>query len=315
MSINVEGQKCPVCKGYLFNDDDIVWCPECGAAHHRDCYKAKGTCGYFEIHGTEELDCILNQQSRQKQEQEQSKQEQNFDFNQVGQIRCPSCSAMYPADAKACPNCAAPNFAQRKNVYVFDMLGGVNPNEDLGDGVTADKAKNFVMVSTNRFIPKFLAFKRGKKCFFNWFALLFPSAAFASRKMYPAAFISGVVQVCASLLTVPFALQVSKLGLETYSDYSAFLANGMPKEFMQSFTLALVGSLFALILSLICALTFDKIYYKHVIKKVKEIEKTAAQKEEKIFAYRKQGGFNLFSMLLAFVILRNLPGIIATFIL
>ena len=32
MSISVEGEKCPVCGAYLFDKDDVVFCPECGAA-------------------------------------------------------------------------------------------------------------------------------------------------------------------------------------------------------------------------------------------------------------------------------------------
>ena len=31
MSFNIEGEQCPVCHAYLFEDDDVVFCPECGA--------------------------------------------------------------------------------------------------------------------------------------------------------------------------------------------------------------------------------------------------------------------------------------------
>ena len=31
MSISIEGEKCPVCGAYLFDEDDVVFCPECGA--------------------------------------------------------------------------------------------------------------------------------------------------------------------------------------------------------------------------------------------------------------------------------------------
>ena len=54
MGISVEGQKCPICKAYLFDNDDLVFCPECGAPHHRDCYAALGHCAYKDKHGTSE---------------------------------------------------------------------------------------------------------------------------------------------------------------------------------------------------------------------------------------------------------------------
>ena len=44
MSISIEGEKCPVCGAYLFDEDDVVFCPECGAPHHRECYNAVGHC-------------------------------------------------------------------------------------------------------------------------------------------------------------------------------------------------------------------------------------------------------------------------------
>ena len=54
MSLQIEGRKCVVCQSYLFEDDDVVFCPECGAPHHRDCYKSVGRCGVAHLHGTSE---------------------------------------------------------------------------------------------------------------------------------------------------------------------------------------------------------------------------------------------------------------------
>jgi len=38
MSLSVEGQKCPVCKSYMFDDEEIVFCPVCGVPTHKECY-------------------------------------------------------------------------------------------------------------------------------------------------------------------------------------------------------------------------------------------------------------------------------------
>ena len=53
MSENKTKLTCSVCHAYLFDDDDVVYCPVCGAPHHRDCYKSIGHCAFEEAHGTE----------------------------------------------------------------------------------------------------------------------------------------------------------------------------------------------------------------------------------------------------------------------
>ena len=54
MGFSVEGQSCPVCHAYLFDEDDVVICPVCGAPHHRDCYAHVGHCALEHLHGTDE---------------------------------------------------------------------------------------------------------------------------------------------------------------------------------------------------------------------------------------------------------------------
>ena len=42
--MNYQGVCCPVCGKPFQEGDDIVVCPECGAPHHRECYKSLGHC-------------------------------------------------------------------------------------------------------------------------------------------------------------------------------------------------------------------------------------------------------------------------------
>lgn len=43
---------CPVCGREITPSDDIVVCPQCGAPHHRDCWKKEGHCHFQPDHGT-----------------------------------------------------------------------------------------------------------------------------------------------------------------------------------------------------------------------------------------------------------------------
>ena len=49
MSLNTEGVSCVRCHAYLFPEDDIVYCPVCGAPHHRECYNQLGHCALEEM--------------------------------------------------------------------------------------------------------------------------------------------------------------------------------------------------------------------------------------------------------------------------
>ena len=81
MSLSVEGQKCPVCHAYLFDDDDVVFCPICGAPHHRDCYNAIGHCALEDKHGTDEqYDASVYKREETSEEQEEKAEESNVVF-------------------------------------------------------------------------------------------------------------------------------------------------------------------------------------------------------------------------------------------
>ena len=314
MSLKIEGKKCPICNGYLFNEDEIVWCPECGAPHHKDCYKAINKCGFAELHGTQELKNMLKQPEEFEVKQEPGTA--STEAEQVIRIRCNSCGAAFPINYDRCPNCSAENRAKNGNFFMFDMLGGVPKNEDIGEGVTAEKAGKFVALSAHKFLPKFRAFKNGRKCFFSFLTFLFPAANFASRKMYPAAFLSGIIETAGTLLTLPLSLEVSKVGLKEYGEIYAFMEQNIAnKDFMSLFLLSFAGLNLLLLYRIVSALIFDKVYYKHTINKIKEIENESEDKEQTELSFRKRGGLNIFSFILTIMILQYLPAIIAAFIL
>ncbi|MBR6741280.1 MAG: hypothetical protein IKL93_00900, partial [Clostridia bacterium] len=53
MSLQNKDQHCALCHAILFPEDDVVYCPECGAPHHRECYNGINHCALEEFHGTE----------------------------------------------------------------------------------------------------------------------------------------------------------------------------------------------------------------------------------------------------------------------
>lgn len=80
-----EGYECPVCNKKLMSGDDVVVCPDCGAAYHRECYKAQGACSFADRHGT------------------------GFEYKpQAAALSCPGCGAACAPGSRFCTQCGRP---------------------------------------------------------------------------------------------------------------------------------------------------------------------------------------------------------------
>lgn len=302
MSLKINGEKCAVCKAYLFEEDDVVYCPDCGAPHHRDCYNSIGHCGLEEFHGTE----------NQYKKPEPVKEEQPREPIQSNTITCGMCGEKYETEESYCPNCNVPNMAKMGGRFVsFDFLGGVPSNTDLGNGVTANEAKKFVASNTHRYIPKFLSFKKGKKASWNWLAFLTPCGWLMSRKMYLLGAVIGALEVAFTLLSVPLTAALNQLDTSSARG-SVELANLILENIstigVTAIYAAVIGGFLSIALSVIIATFGDFIYRNRVISKVSEIK---LESDDKAEDYRKKGGVSLLAAVLGYFAVSYLPTIIA----
>lgn len=261
---------CVRCKAYLFNEDDVVYCPVCGAPHHRECYNALGHCALEELHGTEK-EYSREKIDEQKQQVEEKKQEPKKNSAFVNQMGA---------------------FAD------FDFLGGVPADYDLGEGVTADEAKNFVLANTHRYIPKFAVLNSKNRISWNWLAFLFPSGWMFSRKMYKSGIITALLTIAANCLSYPLSLKLYSLGFNTngyLGENLSSITDMLPQIGLAVIFLALAGTFFDLGIRLVSALFGDYIYKKHTINSIKKINEEST---DRLVDYRKKGGTNLLLFLL-----------------
>lgn len=259
--IDDKKKSCVVCHAYLFEEDDVVYCPECGAPHHRECYNSIGKCGVADAHGTENQYDKLKQEEpseeSQKQEEEPFKEEQ--------------------------PPFTQSPFGQFTTV---DFLGGVKPETVIEDGVTAKEAAKFVGTNTMRYMPKFVS---GRKTSWNFLAFYSPCGWFLSRKMYKNGIIAGVIEFIALIFSMPFLNAfsgVQGMGL-TPEAMNDMLKNGEPNILFYGF----IGSLLAIAIRVLTGIFGDWIYRKHVIQSVKDIKENGEDAETD---YHKRGGVNIF---------------------
>lgn len=302
MSLNISGEKCAVCKAYLFAEDDVVYCPECGAPHHRDCYNAISHCALDEFHGTE----------NQYKKPEPPKQENAQPVQNIT-VKCGMCDYEYDITEEFCPECNTPNVARAGGRFIaFDFLGGVPADMDLGDGVTANEAKKFVVNNTHRYIPKFAGFKSGKKASWNWLAFFAPCGWFLSRKMYVWGSVIGALQIAFTMLSAPFYKAISYLDFSEAANYierSNIITENIATIGVVAVVTAFIGVLLNFVLKIVSAVIGDLVYNKRVINTITEIKTKSEHKDED---FRKKGGINLVAGLSGIIAVEYLPSIIAT---
>ncbi len=301
MSSEFKGLSCARCKSYLFEEDDVVFCPVCGAPHHRACYNALGHCALEELHGTE------NEYSRKKAEPE----EESENSSSADTVKCQMCGEEYDASFNRCNKCGAPNISRITGFPQFDFLGGVPNGLDLGDGVTADEAKQFVLSNTHRYIPKFAKLNKSRKKSWNWLAFITPSGWLLSRKMYKSGIIAIVLTVISTILSYPFysAINVSETTViaTTVDMLKMFNEAGPVAIFMLILSLALDAAI-----RLIPAFFGDYWYKNYVISSIKKIEKSGEEKNE---AFRKKGGVSFILLMLGIFIPNFIVRIILLFLM
>lgn len=302
MSISIEGEKCPVCGAYLFDEDDIVFCPECGAPHHRECYNAVGHCALESLHGTEK-------QYKRTLREESSVAEDNQEEPSRDTVKCGMCGEEYDRTENGCPNCSAPNFSNMGGRYVhFDFLGGVPSDMDLGEGVTADEAKRFVVSNTHRYIPKFANMRAGKKISWNWLAFIFPCGWFLSRKMYAWGSLAGALSVAFSLFAIPFSRAISQFDLTgSYIEVSELIYQNISIIGMASVVTAAVGGMLNILLSILCGAFGDLLYRNHTLDTVSRIKKESVDIEDD---FRRKGGVSFIALMIGWIGIQYLPRVL-----
>ncbi len=322
MSLYHNGESCAYCKAKLFSDDDVVYCPVCGAPHHRDCYNNLNHCALEELHGTEnEYSKAKELEKQQKAEEERIRLEaeqdalnsKNASEYSPQTTRCKMCGEEYDFKKASCPKCGAPNFI-RINGASFDFLGGVPAGELIDEGITAEDAKKFVISNTHRYIPKFVELKT-KKTSWNWAAFLFPSCWMFSRKMYKGGFISGALLLVADLISLP--VQQALINLGVFSNVSSYVElfqniyDVTPEISPVVMLFALASTALMLAVKIVCGIFGDYWYKKYTVSSIRKIR---AESHDAELDHRKKGGVNVFLFLISYFVLSYLPSLLISLI-
>ena len=299
MSTKNEKLSCVVCHAYLFEDDDVVYCPICGAPHHRDCYESIGHCVLEEYHGTDK--------EYAKPVIEQSSVEEKIEENDLK--TCFFCKKEIEKDAKICPYCGRP--AVRGAHFTIDLSGGVSDKEELDEGVTVKQVKPLVAVNTQRYLPKFLNFKKGGKASWNWLAFLFPQGWFFSRKMYKLGTLVTTALLAFQICLFPIISVLAQVELTDNNEVVMYLTNyfydSLAKGNFWPFLAVMIGGLGPIAVRIFSGIFADRAYYSHIISRAKSRNESPLSDEE---FYHKFGGVSIFAFLLGVMALNYLPSLL-----
>jgi len=193
-----EGYSCPVCQKTFDEADDIVTCPDCGAPHHRACWKQYTHCFFLSKHNTSE------QWSRENAQTTPTAQE-NVSDKPEKQV-CARCGTENSAFAEFCSRCGneldaedweetrqetspftPPNNGDYREYRPFSAMAQdvyVTDDTDL-DGVKAGDMRTFVGQNAHYYLPRFVKMCKQNSSFgWNWAAFLLTPYWLWYRKQY-----------------------------------------------------------------------------------------------------------------------------------
>lgn len=311
---------CPICGGYLFDDDDIVYCPECGAPHHRDCYLSLGHCGCESEHG---------KQNQEEKNCEHIKEE-------AAESSCRYCNKTIPADTNFCPYCGkiqppinatsqtdehynvkfAPFSVSGVNFPKPDPYGGLDKDSEI-DGVKVKDIARFVVFAPNKVLPKFRQFEDGtKKASWNWLAFISPYTHTVFRKMGFATLMYLLLELTAFVLMSPFYYSIAYMDMPIDSTaiqiVEKFTSDPLKYTSTDSIILAMLGFILYVGYRIFAGLFNDVLYKKHATSTIKKIRSNLDLEEE--YAFSRKGGVRPILSLIVFILMFQFSSYIPLFI-
>lgn len=299
MGISVEGQKCPVCNAYLFDNDDVVFCPECGAPHHRDCYAAIGKCAYKEKHGTENGYHRPEQSEIKTEPDKKEPSPQGAPNSTSGEKLCSSCGGSFENRLHVCPYCGTP-YGQQHTPFstpaiIIDSMGGVGKDEKIED-IPATDIRDYVSVNTQRYLPRFKKLNKKKRTSWNWAAFFFPHAWFFYRKIYfPGIFFFLMASVF-SLMASSVNLILNSAPDEIFTSYTAmyqYITDNISIFDPRIIAISMLGLFGGLIIRIAAAISGDWLYRCSAIERIKKVKGDETNTELPLsLRLRKSGSVN-----------------------
>ena len=287
------GSKCVICNEYIKAGDDVVVCPDCGTPYHRACYQHEGKCINTELH------------EKGGSWQDICRQEQHEDACEDKKI-CPVCGTENKLHSFVCEKCGE-FFIKGEGINEHSGAGpqqpfggmafdpsdpfcGMDPEEKFEQDVELGEIAEYVNTNKLYYLSFFKRLKEtGRKISMNIICLFFPQLYFANRKML---LMTVLTIIFTTVMHIPsFIIDMAALGM---ADNLISLAASSSFK-----ALACAASYINLGFEILLCLFANWIYYKHVIKRVKQIKDNSESLYDAHKVIRVSGGTSVLSVVIA----------------
>ena len=283
---------CVFCGEAFDEQSDIVICPECGAPHHRECWKELGHCACEEKHGEgyewqPEKRYISRSESLPVEEAPSADQQEES-------VTCPNCGKKTKKSEKYCQFCGYYMYEQSdafekshfsEKEAMDQQLNDLFPfdNAELIEGVPAGDVKRFVGNMWIYYIPRFIRMSRTRSpVSFNFTAFLTHGLWFISRGMSG----TGILMLLAVAGTTALQQYLIRMAESLSQGQLAVLS-----------MLSLILSGIEFVIMIISGLFGNRIYMNYCAKKIKKINAEATAKKADAEEFNRQleasGGISL----------------------
>lgn len=337
--------RCPVCEKAFQKDSDIVVCPECGAPHHRECYEELNRC-FFEDKHSDGFDYKAEFVNDNKSKSAQDTQNFNTDivscsycgtFNVTSNESCTNCGAplekrnsthtaydRHSEEGTTPPGGAGTPGGQPFSGFPYDAMGGLKADSDLGNGVTVGEVAKFTKNTSPFYVRLFNQIKVFGRSRFSFVGFIFHGGWMLYRKMYKLGALITTLMGLFIIAQMVIGTYYQDLLTDLYkaTENLSFFGSTNSTENLDAFiagldmeeTIAMMiysfSSIGQIALRIVCGICGNRWYYKHCIKHISEIKKSAGSKEAADTALQTKGGVNnaiALSLIITSALLSFLP--------
>ncbi|MCR4593639.1 MAG: DUF2628 domain-containing protein [Clostridiales bacterium] len=274
---------CPICGNVFTPADDIVVCPLCGTPHHRACYNKNGACANEERH--------------------------NDGFHWTSSAEAPGNTNPFAPEAERPVQEGSPfiPFAPVQNPFQAFP-------QNIEDDIPTLESAAFIQSGGFKYTQKFFYEKSGKRTF-NWAAFLFFPYWFFFRKMYELGVIFAALMLLLSCTA--FIPAVSSFYKQYYDVVMQYSDVSSPEELNSFYSdcakvvsdnklgvaIMTAESIVMLSLRIVSGFIANKSYYKHTVRKIREIHKGAQTPDLARMRIQKEGGVSALAPLALFAVI------------
>ena len=296
---------CPVCHRPFSRDDDVVFCPECGAPHHRECWKKDNRCAYADTHATPDQWKPVYKKGDDDVVVCGNCGKPNDENSRV----CEKCGHELSSDTPSNASSASPATPGAYPPPFFNsspLTQDFLPNGGTMDEQAMDMA-TFVGTNAGYYLPRFQQMDLTKnKLSWNWSAFLFPVEWLLFRKMnklFIAVFLVFLILALPSVYTIALNYQTlasDKAAMQTYLETGQLPVVTAPQwlDFLSNFAFALSLAFRSLFL-----MKGNDFYYRHMKRSIEKIRLKCTDPLYYRYAISKKGGTNLAGLIFYFAAL------------